>query len=44
MLLSLAVVVIGIPPALLLIRRDPALEPLRPPNVGDPFSGLAPRP
>jgi SAM-dependent methyltransferase len=43
MILSLAFVVVGIVLALLPIRRYPALEPLRPPNVADPFSGLSPR-
>jgi hypothetical protein len=44
MQLSLGLVVFGIVLTLLLIRRDPASEPLPRPNVAEPFSGLAPRP
>jgi EmrB/QacA subfamily drug resistance transporter len=42
--LSLGIVVGGIVLTLLLIRRQPAAEPLTRPNMADPFSGLAPRP
>jgi EmrB/QacA subfamily drug resistance transporter len=44
MRLSFALVGLGIVLTLLLIRREPAVEPLSRPNVTDPFSGLAPRP
>ncbi len=44
MRLSFALVVVGIVLTLVLIRREPAVEPLSRPNVTDPFSGLAPRP
>jgi EmrB/QacA subfamily drug resistance transporter len=42
--LSLGLVVFGIVLTLLLIRPEKVTEPLGRPNVGDPFSGLAPRP
>jgi EmrB/QacA subfamily drug resistance transporter len=42
--LSFALAVFGIVVTLLLIRRQPAVEPLPVPNVTQPFSGLAPRP
>lgn len=44
MLLSLGLVVVGIVVALVLIRRQPEVEPLARPNMTEPFSGLAPRP
>ena len=44
MRLSFALVVLGIVLTLLLIRPEPAIEPLSRPNVTEPFSGLAPRP
>jgi EmrB/QacA subfamily drug resistance transporter len=44
MRLSFAIVVSGIVLTLLLIRSERAVERLPRPNMGDPFSGLAPRP
>jgi EmrB/QacA subfamily drug resistance transporter len=44
MRLSFAIVVGGIVLTLLLLRRETAVEPIARPNMGDPFSGLAPRP
>ncbi|MFL5830228.1 MAG: MFS transporter [Solirubrobacteraceae bacterium] len=44
MRLSFVIVVAGIVLTLLLIRSERAVEPLPRPNMGDPFSGLAPRP
>jgi hypothetical protein len=42
--LSFGLAALGIVLRLLLIRSEKAIDPLRRPNMTEPFSGLAPRP